>query len=67
VAKQHYAETRHRRDASITAAGVLSARIALALPQEAGLAGFVYFLIAVQSVVAGALVRRRRRREVRQT
>jgi len=51
------------RYASIAAVGVLSALIALALPNESALAGFVYFLIAVPSVVVGALVGRRRRRE----
>lgn len=54
------------RYASIAAIGVLSALIALALPGESSLAGFVYFLIAVPSVVVGALVGRRRRREARQ-
>ena len=54
------------RYASIAAIGVLSALIALALPSESSLAGFVYFLIAVPSVVVGALVGRRRRRERQQ-
>jgi uncharacterized membrane protein len=54
------------RYASIGTVGVLSALIALVLPNEASLAGFIYFLIAVPSVVVGALVGRRRRREARQ-
>jgi uncharacterized membrane protein len=49
--------------ASIAGIGVLSALIALALPDQVSLAGFVYFLITVPSVVAGTLVGRRRRRE----
>ena len=53
------------RYASIAAVGVLSALIAFVLPNESALAGFVYFLIAVPSVVVGALVGRRRRREAR--
>jgi uncharacterized membrane protein len=47
---------------ALTAAvGVLSVVIALLLPEQAGLAGFAYFLIAVPSAVAGTLVGRRRR------
>jgi uncharacterized membrane protein len=53
------------RYASIAAVGVLSALIAFVLPNESALAGFVYFLIAVPSVVVGTLVGRRRRREAR--
>jgi uncharacterized membrane protein len=51
--------------ASIAGIGVLSALIALVLPDQVSLAGFVYFLITVPSVVAGTLVGRRRRREAR--
>lgn len=47
--------------ASTAAIGVLSAVIALVLPEQSGLAGFTYFLIALPSVVAGTLVGRRRR------
>jgi uncharacterized membrane protein len=54
------------RYASIASIGVLSALIALVLPSESGLAGFVYFLIAVPSLVVGLLVGRRRRREAQQ-
>jgi uncharacterized membrane protein len=43
------------------AVGVLSVVIALIWPEQAGLAGFVYFLVAVPSTVAGTLVGRRRR------
>jgi uncharacterized membrane protein len=47
---------------ALTAAvGVLSAVIALLLPEQTGPAGFAYFLIALPSVVAGTLVGRRRR------
>jgi uncharacterized membrane protein len=54
------------RYASIASIGVLSALIALVLPSESSLAGFVYFLIAVPSLVVGLLVGRRRRREAQQ-
>jgi uncharacterized membrane protein len=54
------------RYASIASIGVLSALIALVLPSESGLAGFVYFLLAVPSLVVGLLVGRRRRREAQQ-
>jgi uncharacterized membrane protein len=47
---------------ALTAAvGVLSVVIALLWPDQAGLGGFAYFLIAVPSTVAGTLVGRRRR------
>jgi hypothetical protein len=47
---------------ALTAAvGVLSVVVALLLPEQAGLSGFAYFLIAVPSAVAGTLVGRRRR------
>lgn len=52
--------------ATTAAIGILSLVIALLGPEEAGLAGFAYFLIAVPSVVAGTLVGRRRRLEARQ-
>jgi uncharacterized membrane protein len=48
--------------ASTAAIGVLSAVIALLLPNQSGVAGFVYFLLAVPSAVAGTLVGRQRRR-----
>jgi uncharacterized membrane protein len=51
--------------ASIAGIGVLSALIALALPDQVSLAGFIYFLITVPSVVIGTLVGRRRRLEAR--
>jgi uncharacterized membrane protein len=51
--------------ASIAGIGILSALIALALPDQGSIAGLVYFLIAVPSVVAGTLVGRRRRFEAR--
>jgi len=51
--------------ASIAGIGVLSALIALALPDQVSIAGFVYFLITVPSVVAGTLVGKRRRLEAR--
>ena len=51
--------------ASIAGIGVLSALLALALPDPGSIAGFVYFLIAVPSVVTGTLVGRRRRLEAR--
>jgi hypothetical protein len=47
--------------ASIAAIGVFSALIAFLLPDESSLAGFIYFLIAVPSAVAGTMVGRRRR------
>jgi uncharacterized membrane protein len=47
--------------ASIAAIGVVSALIAFFLPDESSLAGFIYFLIAVPSAVAGTMVGRRRR------
>jgi uncharacterized membrane protein len=43
--------------------GILSALIALLLPDQVAIAGFAYFLVAVPSVVAGTLVGRRRRRQ----
>jgi uncharacterized membrane protein len=52
--------------ASTAAIGVLSAVIALLLPNQTSVAGFSYFLLAVPSTVAGTLVGRRRRRAVRQ-
>ncbi|HET6311711.1 MAG TPA: TMEM175 family protein [Candidatus Nitrosotalea sp.] len=51
--------------ASIAAIGVLSAVIALLLPNQSSVAGFAYFLLAVPWVVAGTLVGRRRRRAAR--
>ncbi len=48
--------------ASTAAVGVMSAILAVLLPQQAGLAGFIYFLVAVPAVVAGTMVGRRRRR-----
>jgi hypothetical protein len=51
--------------ATTAAIGILSLVIALLWPEQAGLAGFAYFLIAVPSVVAGTLVGRRRRLEAR--
>jgi uncharacterized membrane protein len=50
------------RYAATAAIGVLSAGIAAFLPTQSSLAGFIYFLAAVPSVVAGMLVGRRRRR-----
>jgi hypothetical protein len=47
--------------ATTAAVGILSVVIALLLREQAGLAGFAYFLIALPSVVAGTLVGRRRR------
>lgn len=47
--------------ATTAAVGILSVIIAVLLPEQAGLAGFAYFLIAVPSAVAGTLVGRRRR------
>jgi uncharacterized membrane protein len=47
--------------ASTAAIGIMSALIALLLPDQTGLAGFVYFLVAVPAAVAGTLVGRRRR------
>lgn len=52
--------------ASTAAIGVLSAVIAFLLPNQSGVAGFAYFLLAVPSAVAGTLVGRRRRRAARQ-
>jgi uncharacterized membrane protein len=54
------------RYSSTAAIGVRSALVALLLPQQTSLAGFTYFLIALPSTVAGALVGRRRRREALQ-
>jgi uncharacterized membrane protein len=48
---------------STAAIGILSALVALG---NASLAGFAYFLIAVPSVVAGAMVGRRRRKEAKE-
>jgi hypothetical protein len=48
--------------ASTAAIGVLSAVIAFLLPNQSGVAGFAYFLLAVPSAVAGTLVGRQRRR-----
>jgi len=47
--------------ATTAGVGILSVVIALLWPEQAGLAGFAYFLIAVPSTVAGTLVGRRRR------
>ena len=47
--------------ASTAAIGLLSAVIALLLPNQTPVAGFIYFLLAVPSAVAGTLVGRRRR------
>ena len=52
--------------ASTAAIGVLSAVIALLLPNQSSVAGFAYFLLAVPSAVAGTLVGRQRRRIARQ-
>jgi uncharacterized membrane protein len=43
--------------------GVLSAILALALPEQTSIAGFSYFLIAVPSALTGRMVGRRRRAE----
>jgi hypothetical protein len=51
---------------STAAIGVLSAVIALLLPNQTPVAGLTYFLLAVPSAVAGTLVGRRRRRAARQ-
>jgi len=45
--------------ASTAAVGVLSAILAVLLPEQAGLAGFVYFLVAVPAIVVGTLVGKR--------
>jgi uncharacterized membrane protein len=51
--------------ASTAGVGVLSAILALLLPDQGSVAGLAYFLVAVPSVVAGTLVGRRRRLEAR--
>ena len=52
--------------ASTGAIELLSAVIALLLPNQSSVAGFSYFLLAVPSAVAGTLVGRQRRRAARQ-
>jgi len=47
--------------ASTASIGLLSAVIALVLPNQTSVAGFAYFLLAVPSAVTGTLVGRRRR------
>ncbi len=51
--------------AATAGVGVLSALIALLIPDQGSLAGVVYFLVAAPAVVAGTRVGRRRRLEAR--
>ncbi len=58
----HLHAYRSRAALGLRPLGVMSAILAVLLPQQAGLAGFIYFLVAVPAVVAGTMVGRRRRR-----
>ena len=55
------------RYAGTAAVGVLSAILALALPEQTSVAGFSYFLIAVPQAVTGRMLGRRRRAEALRT